>query len=123
MNNYFLLFKIMISLSFLLGYSLKTEASVEAAVSVAGLKFWHKLLDDRILHSQLNSSHTTLLSKEMLQASHVMTEEFFDAYLLGMVRQPTQQKGAGVASQLTKHWMQGPEDSDGLDLPALVIQV
>lgn len=102
---------------------MKTEASVDAAVSVAGLKFWHKLMDDRVLHSLANSSHTTRLSKEMLQVSQVLAEGGPDGYLLGMVRQASQQKGAGVASQLTQHWMQGPEDTEGLDLPAITIQV
>ncbi|GAU93878.1 hypothetical protein RvY_05745 [Ramazzottius varieornatus] len=107
---------------FFKGYSMRTEASVDAAVSVAGLKFWHKLMDDGILHSLANSSHTVRLSKEMLQVSQVLTEGGFDSYLLGMVRQASQQKGAGVTSQLTQHWMQGPEDTEGLDLPAITIQ-
>ena len=47
----------------------------------------------------------------------------FDAYLRGMAQQPAQQKGAGVASELTKNWLRGPMDAAGIDLVALAIQV
>lgn len=56
-------------------YSLTTSGNVDAAVSAASLKFWHKLMDNRVLHVQADGSRsTTMLSKEMYRVSQVDTQ-------------------------------------------------
>ena len=53
-------------------YSLTTSGNVDNAVAVSALKFWHKLMDNRVVHIEADGTRsTTMLSKEMYRISQV----------------------------------------------------